>query len=135
MATGLKIPLQVNQFGGAGTQGRNDQLSKVIGQAFSVGDSNNAFQLGEIGMQAPIFEINDRATAAKIKIHADKVMKKLEEQERAKTAPRGIKIYTRDLQNPNDPSPVPLKPGEIVLSIEYINLETQTPETFVRTFS
>jgi len=135
MATGLNIPFQQDQVGAGGTLSKNAQLAKIIGQAFSLGDNNNGFQLGEIGMTSPVFGINDRATAAKIRLHAGKVMKKLKEQERAKLAPNGIRIYTYNENDPDNPPPIPIQPGEILLAIEYLNMETQTPETFYRTFT
>lgn len=133
MASGLRIPIQVNESGGVARDARDNQLSKLLGQAFAEGDNDNAFQVGAIGLQnPPTFRINDAATLGLLKLTAEKVMKKFQDEERAKLI--GIKIYTKNLQNPNDPSPVQLKDGEALLSIEYVNLETQQRSTFFRRF-
>jgi len=133
MATGLRIPIQVNDAGGASRDSKDSQLSKLIGQALADGDNDNAFQEGEIGIQdPPVFAINDRASLGKMRLVAQKVMKRFEAEERAKL--KGIKIFTLNNQDPNDPAPVKLKEGEAILSIEYINLETQQPSTFIKKF-
>ena len=132
MASGLRIPIQPNDSGGVSVDSRDNQLSKLIGQALADGDNDNAFQEGEIGFQdPPVFGINQAGTLGRVRLQAERIMKRFEAEERAKLI--GIRIYTFNNQNPADPAPIELKEGEALLSVEYVNLETQQESTFFRT--
>lgn len=118
MATGLRLPLGVDERGGAALEEGDDQLSKIISIALAPCGSDNPFQ--DLGInESIIFDLASPRTQARLKGRIERVFKRLEAEKRAK-----IKSLRFDFGD-----------GELMAKITYINLESDEEKEFMKRFS
>jgi hypothetical protein len=121
MAKGLKVPVGVNEAGGAAMVDADDDLAKIIMLALSPGYSRNPFQ--KLGMdEGIIFDTGTARTMASIQLSIEAIFKRLEASNRAALDDNGL-IMEMDEGT-----------MEMRATVSYINLETQLPGEFGLSF-
>lgn len=122
MATGLRIPVGVNANGGAALVSDDEQAEKVIGLAINDNDTEHPFHQDEGLGQFAIFKISDGAIRAQLQ---HRILRIFEAFDKAK-------LYRLDRDSISwTKGP---KPGELTLELTYVNLETDEPRVFRRSF-
>lgn len=116
MPTGLKVPVRVDESGGAAIErDESKQLDKMLILAFSEGDDNNPFQ--NLGLDKTlIFSVQSAAFRGRAIRAIDLILAKF--RDRVELAPDSP-IKFEDKGN-----------GEVEVSFEYIDLFTDKVETF-----
>lgn len=118
MATGLRLPLGVDERGGAALEEGDEQLSKIISIALAPCDSANPFQ--DLGIdEAVIFDLASPRTQARLKSRIERVFRRLEAEKRAKL--KSLRFEPAE--------------GELIAKITYINLESDEEKEFVKRYS
>jgi len=121
MATGLKIPVGVDKSGGAALE-RNDALQKkkLLTLAFSEGGDDNPFQ--SLGLDPGlIFNIKNAQFRGRAKLEVERILADF----------NGLILLA-----PNEPIKFNFdNEGEVELSFEYVDLETNQPQDFKKSFS
>lgn len=120
MPTGLKIPVRVNQSGGAAIEtDEAEQLKKLLFQAFGEGGDDNAFQ--NLGLDKTlVFSVNGATFRGRALRAVEAVIAKF-----------GTRVELRP------DSPIKFEKtgeGEVELSFEYIDKFTDKPEEFRKRF-
>jgi len=123
MAKGLSLPLRVNSLGGTDTTDGDDQARKIINLALGDGDNENAFQQDVALGEVMIFGLNNTQLRASIVNRLRKISKEFEEDKLYKLMMNTVKFNSNTEGN------------ELTLSCNFINLETDTPFSFQKTFS
>jgi len=121
MATGLRIPVGVNKSGGAAIETDDSrQKQKLLTLAFSEGGDDNPFHT--LGLDPGlIFSIKDAQFRGKAKLEIERILSDFE----------GLILL-----DPNEPIKFDFDTlGEVELSFQYVDLETNRPQEFRRTFN
>jgi len=108
---GLKAPLQANKNGGLATEIDSDQTKKIIMLALNFCPSENPFN-DDVGIDYPVFDINDVSTQSRLARRIKKVFNRLEDENRAK-----LSQYTFTSKN-----------EEIIVDIQYLDMLTDRSE-------
>lgn len=121
MTVGLAIPVGVNTHGGARLVSKDVQARKIIGLALSDLDSDNAFQQG-IGLGADmIFDPSQPTFRAKVRQRLIQIFDDFERKKLFSLVRRSIK-FAKDSE------------GEQTLSLQFINLESDEPVNFDKSY-
>lgn len=115
---GIKNPIEAAPNGSFATLEGDNQTDSLLRVALNDCASENPFQ--DLGMDPPIFNINDEVTKARTSIQIKNVFDVFENEGRAKLAKDGI-----DFQIDSE------KQGLIVF-INYINIETGRKRTLTK---
>jgi len=122
MATGLKVPVGVDEAGGAALVSGDDDLAKIVMMALSPGSSRNPFQ--KLGInEEMIFGDGNAKTMATIQLAVENVFKRLEADNRAALDDNGLNMKMDE------------GTMEMQATVSYINLETMIPGEFGLKFS
>ena len=124
MYRGLSIPLTVNKGGGAKKESELTQLDKLIVLALQEGDDDNPFQ--KLGLSPKIiYRINDDISKYDSKIDIERILSSF--RGRLQLGDDGVVIDSER----NTPQ---IKEGDMNVSFEYINLDTDTARSFQAPF-
>ena len=126
MAKGLKIPVRANKRGGVETVEGDDQAQQIVSTGLGDGDSDNAFEqdLDDLGMgSGMIFDASDPSFRARVLRRLFAIFKRWEAEERFKLVRDSIE-WSEDEGK-----------GDTFLDFRYINLESDKPKDFRKTFA
>lgn len=115
--TGLDVPLKVNKSGGFATVSGDDQNKKIIMLAVDYCPSENPFNT-DVGIEHPIFGINDVSLQSRSLIRIKEVFRNFQNQNR-------MKYKSSKFSSVNE---------ELVVDIDYIDMQTDRPESVRKTF-
>ncbi len=123
MATGLSIPLGVNNSGGARLVSGDENDDKIIRTALGADDNENAFQQN-IGLgEAQIFGIADQQLQAQTLRRLFEVFRRFEAQKRYILRNSTVKWETDSATQ------------ELILSFKYVSIESTEERDFRQGFS
>lgn len=123
MATGLSIPVGVDNQGGARLVSGDENDSKIIRLALGDDDNENAFQQN-IGLGVgSIFGISDELIRSKILRRLHEVFRRFQAQKRFILRPNTVK-WVRD-ENQNQ---------ELTLEFRYVSMESDEEKLFRQSF-
>lgn len=123
MPTGLQIPIGVSPTGSSSLATSDDNDKKIIGIALGADDNENAFQQA-IGMgEAAIFDVDDPTMRARITQRLKQIFRRFESEKRYRLDLASVKWETEE------------DTGNVVLNFRYINLESDEPADFSRTYT
>lgn len=122
MTVGLAIPVGVDGTGGAGMVSGEDNDKKLIMEALSDCDNENAFQQ-DLGLGSDIvFDINDDRVRQKVLRKLYAIFEDFEANHKYRLVRNTIKWADTT------------KEGEMTLEFKYLNLETDETSEFKRVF-
>jgi hypothetical protein len=122
VSKGIAVPVRVNALGGVQTTEKDDDADKTIRLALSDNDNENAFQQG-IGLGSDaVFAIRNPGFRAKVLARLLRIFAAFEKEKLFRIVRTSI-AWSRGGE------------GEQILEFKYINLETDQPATFTRTFT
>lgn len=120
MAKGLKIPVQVDQTGSSATVEGDEYAKQILDIGLTAHDNANAFEQ-ESGLgDGMIFGLTDTSQKAAILRRLYQMFDEWEAQ-RLYRLMRETIVWTK-------------QQGELILQFEYVNLETNTVESFRKLF-
>jgi len=123
MPTGLQIPIGVSPTGSSALSTSDDNDKKIIGIALGADENENAFQQA-IGMgEAAIFDVDDPTSRARVIQRLKQIFRRFESEKRYRLDLASIRWTSEE------------DTGNSVLSFRYINLESDEPQDFSRTFT
>ncbi len=123
MAIGLRIPVGVNSSGGAALVEGDENDRKIIKSSLADDDNENAFQQN-IGLgHSMIFDLSDPMLKSNITRKTVSIFEYFEKLKRFRLLTNTIKWEENSDKQ------------ELIFSFRYVNLESDQPKDFVRTFS
>lgn len=123
MPVGLALPVGVDASGGAKLVDSDENDNKIIMLALGDDSNENAFQQG-IGLGIDmVFAISDPAIRGRIMGRIKQIFRRFEAQKRYRLVPSTVK-WSQDSET-----------QDLTLEFKYINLESDEPRNFSRTFS
>lgn len=123
MPVGIALPIGVNTSGGVKLADSDENDNKIISLALGMDDNENAFQQGiALGIDM-VFAISDPAIRGRIIGRMRQIFRRFEAQKRYRLVPSSVK-WTEDATT-----------QDLKLEFKYINLESDEPRVFSKTFS
>jgi hypothetical protein len=120
MPTGLKVPVGVTRQGRVALVSSEENDQKTLGMALSDCDNDHAYQQ-DLGIPSDIiFDINDPKVRARVLRRLMLISRRFENQRRYKVRKETISWSSSE--------------GSLTLSFRYINLESDSEETFEQSF-
>jgi hypothetical protein len=123
MSKGLKLPMGVDNTGGAAMVSGEENDRKTIFSALSDCENQHAFQQ-DVGLgNAMVFNINDGRIRAKIQRKVEAIFRQFRAENRFKLDIGSIKWTAKT------------DTGELMLALKYVDLETEETKSFQRVFT
>lgn len=123
MPKGIALPVRPAPWGGVLTVEGDDNDTKIITLALMSDDNENAFQQN-IGLgDDMIFDVSDPTLRGALVNRIRNIFRRFETQKRYRLV--GDTLRWRESDE---------TPGEMILEFKYINLESDDPKDFKRTF-
>lgn len=117
---GMSVPVGVNKAGGAKLNPKTTHFSQTLALAFSEGDDKNPFQ--DLGINSDlVFQVNNVNAQAKVRRRVEQIANKFVGQISLDPIQPIIFSHTKE--------------GELEMTVNYIDLATDTEESFTNTFS